>query len=354
MGRVLSAAQRARVVEQREQRVVELQDRLQEGVSALLSSDGWRDWLRFVGRFRQYSMRNQLLILQQNPYATQVAGYGAWQAAGRQVRRGEKAIFVLGPLTRVLTDVDGQPQLDANGTPRRGVYGFKPLPVFDISQTDGPPLPDPGSVGPSILSGQGPEGMWEELTGFIESRGFTVGLASDLSGAEGVTRFGPREVLILDDHPPAHAASVLAHEAGHVVLHQPDPGRGLSCRGLVEVEAESFAFVVAAEHGLDSAASSFSYLAGWATAAAREQDSAPEDVIVRVAERVHHAVMGYLDFRQSPDPVTEGVPVAARSLELRDQIANEREPPPRLGQPHGGQGGSNRALQSRLRGSVSP
>lgn len=64
-GQALTPPQRARVAEQREQRVVELQDRLQEGVSTLLSSGGWRDWLQFMSRFRQYSMRNQLLILQQ-------------------------------------------------------------------------------------------------------------------------------------------------------------------------------------------------------------------------------------------------------------------------------------------------
>lgn len=316
--RPLTAEQQARVAEQREQRVQELQDQIQQGVTALISAQGWQQWLSFMSRFRQYSLRNQILILQQMPTATQVAGYKTWQAAGRQVRRGEKAIAVLGPMTRKLTDDNGNLQLDDNGQPKIGVFGFKALPVFDISQTDGPPPPIAPQAQQAVLQGEAPEGMWQDLTEFIHSRGFTVGLTPTLGGPEGVTRFGPQEVLIVEGQPAAHAASVLAHEAGHVLMHQPAQDLAEFCRGVVEVEAESFAHVVAAEHGLDSSATSFDYLAGWAASAARARNCTPEDIIVETAERVRAAVITYLDRHT---PATDAPhPVGAHTLQLRDRV----------------------------------
>ncbi len=313
-GRKLNPAQQAKTAEQREERVKELQDLLHLGVSELLTSDGWQAWLSFTARFRQYSVRNQVLIMAQKPDATQVAGYRAWQAAGRQVRRGEKAISVLGPLTRKLTDDDGHPVLDEAGKPRLGIYGFKPMPVFDITQTDGPAPPEHPDTEPTLLRGRAPEGMWHDLASYVESHGFSVAIAADLGGPEGLTRFGTREVQVLGGFSPAHGAAVLAHEAGHVLMHRPADGNGQPCRGVVEVEAESFAHVVAANYGLDTSSASFGYLAGWATSAARQRQCKPSDVILETAERVRHAVISYLNFRDDPGAAREVLAAYARDL----------------------------------------
>ena len=73
---------------------------LQAGVEALRTTPGWRAWLAFAARMPSYSLSNQLLIVAQCPSATAVAGYAAWTALGRQVRRGETALRILAPVTR--------------------------------------------------------------------------------------------------------------------------------------------------------------------------------------------------------------------------------------------------------------
>lgn len=123
----------------RTDRVTELMDSLVTGVEALTSSDDWLRWLDVARRFHRYSFWNTVAILTQAPRATQVAGYQRWKTLGRQVRRGERAIRILAPCARRRTVVD-----DATGeeTTVTRVAGWKVASVFDISQTDGPPLPE--------------------------------------------------------------------------------------------------------------------------------------------------------------------------------------------------------------------
>lgn len=111
---------------------------LAEQVGSLESTSRWEAWLRFAHSFHRYSFSNTLLIMVQRPDATVVSGYRSWLARGRQVRRGETAIRVLGPVTRRvdLTDPNGRPLLDENGKPRTHlqVVGVKPVSVFDVLQ----------------------------------------------------------------------------------------------------------------------------------------------------------------------------------------------------------------------------
>lgn len=298
---------KARFAEEREQRLVELQNQLEHGLSEMMTATGWTAWLRIATRFHTYSFRNQVLICQQHPEATQVAGYRAWQAAGRQVRRGERSITVVAPVTKPVVDADGQPELDEKGNKRRRISGFKPSPVFDISQTDGPDLPVRPQTLAIELEGDAPPGMWDSLAGYVAAQGFQLMSSTELGRVDGVTRWAPPEVLIREGLSPAHAATVLAHEAGHVSLHDPGAGKSLPCRGVTEVEAESFAYVVAAHHGLDTAPTSFEYLAGWATAAAKKAGCSPEQIMADTAERIRTAVGVYLDSAEqntSPHPAT--------------------------------------------------
>jgi hypothetical protein len=93
----------------RDAQLQELHDRLTAAVGALQTGEQWQAWLAFARGFHHYSFNNVLLIQAQNPAATVVAGYRTWAAKGRQVRRGEKALRVLGPVTRTerLVDPDG-------------------------------------------------------------------------------------------------------------------------------------------------------------------------------------------------------------------------------------------------------
>lgn len=307
MARQASAEDKATWAAQRQDKLTALQTQLADGLQQLMSATGWMAWLKVAKHFHNYSLNNQILIGLQNPTPTQIAGYRAWQATGRQVRQGEKGITILAPVTAPRTSPDGQPLLDANGNQRRGIIGVKPAAVFDISQTDGPPLPQPTTGGRQLLQGQAPEGMWDNLESYATQAGFTVGVGD--CEAEGVTHFLRRDITIRDEFEPAHAAAVLAHEIGHVTMHDPLTAEGqaiISCRGLVEVEAESFAWLVNNDWGLDSTSDSFHYLAGWTAAAAQEQHTTPAEVLTATAERVRAAVTGYLRYRH-PDqahPVT--------------------------------------------------
>lgn len=260
---------------------------LAEKVAALASGDAWASWLRFANSFHRYSFSNTLLIWSQKPQATMVAGYRAWQARGRQVRRGETAIKVYGPVTRrdPKLDPQGRPVRDAAGQPVTEVrmVGVKPVSVFDVSQTDGDPLPEPPEA--KLLTGEAPPGLWDALKAFVEAQGYTVS-RGDCDGANGVTIFDTRQVRVRADLDDSAACKTLCHEAAHAVLHHPERREPLACRGVVEVEAESVAYLVAAAHGLNTSQYTFNYVAGWAHQAATSHGPSVEDIIKATGQRV--------------------------------------------------------------------
>jgi hypothetical protein len=131
--------------------------------------------------------------------------------------------------------------------------------VFDIEQTDGPPLP-----GDTAVDGYTPHGLAEALTAQINGFGYQVRV-SDCRPAFGLTRRADRTVTILPDQPPAQDALTLAHELGHLACgHLDDDGAGYTHRGTAEVEAESVAYILLAAAGMDTAAASFDYIGAWA------------------------------------------------------------------------------------------
>ena len=115
---------------QRQEKLTALQGQLADGLQQLMEATGWMAWLQVAQHFHTYSLNNQILIAIQNPAATQVAGYRTWQATGHQVRKGERGISILAPVTAPRTTPDGQPLLDANGTQLRGIIGVKPATVL--------------------------------------------------------------------------------------------------------------------------------------------------------------------------------------------------------------------------------
>ena len=250
---------------------------LAEQVAALRDGQDWQRWLATAARLPDYSLNNVLLIAAQRPQATAVAGFNAWKALGRQVDKGQKGIAILAPIVRRARlgapdqlargeqgppEDPAQPAQDADGRPPAGraVSGFKVAYVFDISQTSGPPLPRQPT--PALLSGQAPAGLWDALAEQVISRGFTLARADCGPGVNGLTHYGQRTVTVRPDVDDAQAVKTLAHELAHVLLHDPtgpdaQPGpAGLTssgqCRGRLEVEAESVAYLIAASHGLDT------------------------------------------------------------------------------------------------------
>jgi antirestriction protein ArdC len=187
-----------------------------------------------------------------------VAGYQTWREVGRQVRKGETGIAILAPVTR-RRDPDADDPTDATRE-SRVLRGFRVTHVFDVSQTDGEPLPE---VNPELLAGSAPFGVWECLLDQVEAAGYSFGYA-DLAPANGRTDFTTRTVALRGDLTGAQSVKTLAHELAHVLLHEPDTLPAGFTRARAEVEAESVAYVVCAAHGLDAGDYTVPYVAGWA------------------------------------------------------------------------------------------
>ena len=318
--RPVSDADRAAAAEARQATLDKLHSQLSDGVLALNDPQAWQAWLKFASRFHKYSFGNSLLIMAQDPQATHVAGYQAFKAMGRQVRRGETGIKVLAPITRREPRLDdaGQPVRDDQGhvLHRTHVVATKPVTVFDIRQTDGPPLPDPKIGEAALLTGQAPVGLWERLQGLLEERGFNVRRGVDLGGPNGYTDFSRRLVMVRDDVDDAQAVKTLAHEAGHVFLHPDQQGR--ECRGILEVEAESVAYMITSAHGLDSSQYTFNYVAGWALNAVTE-DRDLADILRSTGQRVIGAADLILQDTQPAPPITDGA-LDAMEAEVRTRV----------------------------------
>lgn len=248
----------------RADRVRELQSQLEHQVADLVSGDDWARMLETASKFHRYSANNVMLIMLQRPDATRVAGYRAWQALGRQVRKGERGITILAPCKyrRTWTDDDGTEQTAI------GIRGFTTTTVFDIAQTDGADLPD---VRPQLVEGGAPAGLWDGLAKQIAAAGFMLARcdsAQDIGGANGVTNYATRTVTVRSDVDDAQAVKTLAHELAHVMLHDRSGLAWSLCmepgsRRIAEIEAESVAYVVCAAMGLPTDGYSLPYVAGW-------------------------------------------------------------------------------------------
>jgi antirestriction protein ArdC len=231
-----------------------LQQQLAERVASITTSDEWMAWIKFSRTMhRNRSINNQFLIWMQDPDATWCLGFRAWQGQKRWVRKGEKGIRIWAPVTQK-ADADAEDDT-------RTIAGFRLVTVFDIRQTDGHnPIPDQPL--PILLSGDAPTLLWERLATLADENGFVIE-RGDCGQANGWTNFTSRVVRVRSDVDQAQATKTLAHELGHVLMHEPSLHVAANCRGHREVEAETFAALVCDLAGLDTCGYSVPYLASW-------------------------------------------------------------------------------------------
>lgn len=299
----------------RDTKLEAIQQQLTESVSALVTGDDWRRALEFAARFRSRSFNNTMLIYVQHhaawqagrvpePMPTYVAGFKQWRSLNRHVRRGQSGYTILAPVTARFASstpdrAESWRRLGRGERPGRGevvrsrLVGLRAAHVWDISQTDGEPVPERPM--PRLLQGQAPEGLWDGLADQIEAQGFGLRLVSHaaaIGGANGLTDYLTREVSVRMDMDDAAQAKTLAHELGHVLLHGPDNADAAMHRGVAEVEAESVALMVGAAHGLDTTSYTVPYVSTWAS---RVPDKSPVEVVQATAERVRSAAVSILD-----------------------------------------------------------
>ena len=238
-------------------RVDEALERLESGVSRILDGEEFKRYLSVAAKFHNYSANNCLFVLMQKPEATRVAGYRTWQQMGRQVRKGEKGIHILAPITqKVKSEADEAV---------RALVGFKTVTVFDISQTDGEPLPEalrPEDLDPQE-GAQIAEKVYEGLSRFCEAEGVAVELEERRSGDYGSYQRTERRIVLNAALPATEKATTLAHELAHHLLHGVTQADG-TVKQTKEIEAEGAAFVVCAAFGLDTSRFTFAYVANYA------------------------------------------------------------------------------------------
>jgi len=226
-------------------------EQLAQETDAARQSELFRDYLRTSAAFWDYSWHNQMLIWRQKPDASFVGGFHTWLKCGRYVRKGERGIAILAPM--FLKDKKQKPEANQEETTR---IWFKVVYVFDISQTDGTPLPDL----PTKSIGERGQEMLNRLSRFAESRGITVQFVEKcrLNGAAGTSKGREIEIRTSATDITTQAAT-LAHEIAHSLLHWTADGKKITSRDGKEIdkqqrelEAEATAYVVCSYFGIQS------------------------------------------------------------------------------------------------------
>ena len=208
------------------------------------------NYLAAVAKFRKYSLLNILLITRACPQATRVAGYQTWRLLGRYVKKGETGIAILAPILRPRSEDSNERISDE----LRPAVGFRSVYVFDVTQTDGAPLPELGSV-----SGD-PGGYRERLEQFVREQGIALEYSARIAPAKGVSEGG--KITLLPGQTPAETLATLAHEIAHERLHRADR-RASTTKRIRETEAEAVSFIVCQAIGLESRAVSADYISLW-------------------------------------------------------------------------------------------
>ena len=275
-------------------------EQLANETDAARQSELFRNYLRTSAAFWDYSWHNCMLIYRQRPDASYVAGFNTWLKCGRYVRRGEKGISILAPMFFKDKNADGD---------EAKRLWFKVVHVFDLSQTDGTPLPEL----PTKSSGERGEDMLTRLLRFAESRGIAVKFVErcSLNGAAGTSRGSKIEIATADADVATQAAT-LAHEIAHSLLHWAADGTKITTREgkpidkrQRELEAEAVAFVVCTYFGIQTP-SEF-YLASYSVNAA---------MLLEAVETISATVKTILQGCQHEAAPVISVPLRAHEPEL--------------------------------------
>ena len=282
--------------EARKAEMDEITTKLEKGVKEVFTTDGYKNYLNFCAKLPRYSVNNQILIMLQRPDATMCQSFGNWKEMNRFVRKGEKGIRILAPAPYKMqkeqdkTDAAGKPILDKDGEPVKEtveitVNAFKPVSTFDISQTEGDPVP---TVGIAELTGsvEGYEALLEAIREVVP---VPITFENIDSGAKGYYHLEEDRIVIQEGMSEAQTVKTLLHEASHQALHSREAqkaGGEVKSKNQKETEAESVAYVVCQHYGIDTSDYSFAYVATWSADKEVPELKASLDTIRRTASEL--------------------------------------------------------------------
>ena len=288
------------------ERMKEITDRLETGIQELFESERYKAYLTTMSKFHSYSFNNTLLIAMQGGQL--VAGYNKWRDDfHRNVKRGEKGIKILAPAPYKVKkevpklDEQGKPVMDKDGKPLTEVQetqvpAFKIVSVFDVSQTEGEPLP---SIGVDELARNVEQ--YEDFFKALEQTSPVPMTFEDIpGGSHGYYHLTEKRIAIQENMSELQTLKTAIHEIAHAKLHAIDPDAPVTEQAdrpdsrTREVQAESVAYAVCQHYGLDTSDYSFGYVAGWSSGKDLKELRASLETIRATAHELITTIDGHL------------------------------------------------------------
>ena len=313
------------------ERMKEITDRLETGIQELFESERYKAYLTTMSKFHSYSFNNTLLIAMQGGQL--VAGYNKWRDDfHRNVKKGEKAIKILAPAPFKAKkevqklDAQGRPVMGKDGKPVTEVQeiqvpAFKIVSVFDVSQTEGEPLP---SIGVEELTGS-VERYGEFFKALEQTSPVPIGFEDIPGGSHGYYHLTEKRIAIQEGMSELQTLKTAIHEIAHSKLHAIDPEAPAIEQAdrpdsrTREVQAESVAYAVCQHYGLDTSDYSFGYVAGWSSGKDLKELKASLETIRATAHELITTIDGHLAQLQKERQAQQEQPQAAPMEQAAEQ-----------------------------------
>ena len=313
------------------ERMKEITDRLETGIQELFESERYKAYLTTMSKFHSYSFNNTLLIAMQGGQL--VAGYNKWRDDfHRNVKKGEKAIKILAPAPFKAKkevqklDAQGRPVMGKDGKPVTEVQeiqvpAFKIVSVFDVSQTEGEPLP---SIGVEELTGS-VERYGEFFKALEQTSPVPIGFEDIPGGSHGYYHLTEKRIAIQEGMSELQTLKTAIHEIAHSKLHAIDPEAPAIEQvdrpdsHTREVQAESVAYAVCQHYGLDTSDYSFGYVAGWSSGKDLKELKASLETIRATAHELITTIDGHLAQLQKERQAQQEQPQAAPLEQAAEQ-----------------------------------
>ena len=299
------------------EKLKEITDRLEQGIAELFDSERYREYLKVMSKFHNYSFRNTVLIAMQKPDASLVAGFSAWKNNfERNVMKGQKGIKIIAPspykIKQEMQKIDPhtqKPIIGKDGKPvteekEVTIPAYKVVSVFDVSQTEGKELPD---IAVDELTGD--VDRYKDFFAALEKTSpVPIAFENIEGGSHGYYHLEDKRIAINEGMSELQTLKTAIHEIAHAKLHDidlnapKDEQQPHVDRRTREVEAESVAYTVCQHYGLDTSDYSFGYVAGWSSGRElSELKSSLETIRSAAAEIINSIDANFAELQKAQD-----------------------------------------------------